>query len=309
MLVTGGAGFIGSWLSEYLVREGALVKVLDNFQSGSMKNLNHVLDFINIVKGDVRNYEEVKKAVEEMDMIFHLAANANVYASILDPNYDFDTNALGTFNILKAVRERADNAIVIFTSSAAVYGEPMYTPIDEQHPLNPVSFYGASKLAGEAYCRAFYNIYGIKIVILRLFNVYGPRQSRYVMFDLLRKLSRDPTRIEVLGSGEQKRDFIYITDCVEALLIAASTPAAIGKTINIGSGIGITINQLVNILLELLELNGKTKVIYTGKSWEGDINTLVADVTLSQNLLGFRPKISLRSGLINLISWFKKSGF
>jgi len=305
VLVTGGAGFIGSWLSEALVSRGALVRVLDNFQSGVTSNVSHILDSIELIKGDVRDYKTVEKAIEDMEFIFHLAANASVPASTNDPEYDFGANALGTFNVLKAACEKGDDAVVIYASSAAVYGEPSYVPIDENHPLNPISFYGASKVAGEAYCRAFHHIRGLKTVILRLFNTYGPRQPRYVMYDLLRKLNQNPFHLQVLGTGEQKRDFTYVTDCVNAFLLAAEKPDAIGKTINIGTGFGITIKQLTNMILELLGLTGTIEVIYSGESWQGDVRELLADNRLSRELLGYDPKITVETGLKNLVMWYK----
>jgi len=306
VLVTGGAGFIGSWLSEALVRQGALVKVLDNFQSGTIENLRNIRSSIELIRGDIRNYETIKHAVDGAAFVFHLAANASVPASIEDPTYDFDANALGTFNVLKAIYESDNDPVVIFASSAAVYGEPDYTPIDEAHPLNPVSFYGASKMACEAYCKAFYHIHGIKTVILRLFNVYGPRQPRYVMYELLQKINSNSTNLQVLGTGEQKRDFTHVADCVKAFFLAAGEPNAIGRAINIGTGGRTTIKQLTDLIIELLGLTGRLKVTYTGKSWKGDVERLVADVTLSQRLLGYRPEIPLRLGLRNFIDWTLK---
>ena len=304
VLVTGGAGFIGSWLSEALVSRGALVRVLDNFQSGVTSNVNYILDSIELIKGDVRNYETVEKAVEDMEFIYHLAANASVPASTNDPEYDFGANALGTFNVLKAACEKGNDPVMIYASSAAVYGEPSYVPIDESHPLNPISFYGASKVAGEAYCKAFHHIHGLKTVILRLFNTYGPRQPRYVMYDLLRKLNQNPSRLQILGTGEQKRDFTYVTDCVNAFLLAVEKPNAIGKTINIGTGLEITIRQIADMILELLGLTGTTEVTYSGESWKGDVKHLLADNRLSRELLGYNPKITIETGLKNLIMWY-----
>jgi len=303
-LVTGGAGFIGSWLSESLVNLGASVRILDNFRSGTVNNLASVLRSVELVKGDVRDYEVVERAVEDAEFVFHLAANASVPASTDNPDYDFNTNALGTYNVLKAMRKKCEDAVLVYTSSAAVYGEPAYTPIDERHPLSPASFYGASKVAGEAYCSAFHRIYGMKTVILRLFNTYGPRQPRYVMYDLLKKLSRNPKKLEMLGTGHQKRDFTYVTDCVTAILLAAERPDAIGEALNVGNGRSVTIKRLVELILDRLGLTDETTVFYTGKSWKGDVSALEANIDLSKKILGYDPKVSLERGVARVIDWF-----
>ncbi|MFQ6063896.1 MAG: NAD-dependent epimerase/dehydratase family protein [Candidatus Bathyarchaeia archaeon] len=305
VLITGGAGFIGSWLSEALVKKGAFVRVLDNFQSGSEKNLAHIMGSVELMKGDVRDYETVRTAVKGADFIFHLAANASVPNSTKDPEYDFNSNAIGTFNVLKAASDSNKRPIVLYASSAAVYGEAAYVPIDESHSLRPASFYGASKLCGEAYCRAFRNILRTKVVVLRIFNTYGPRQPRYVMYDLLKKLSRDQKNLEVLGTGKQKRDFIYVTDCVNAITSAALNTKALGEVLNIGTGRGVSIEQLVQLVLDKLNLDGKTEVHYTKQSWKGDVQTLVADVSKLRTLLNYEPQVSLENGFSSLLEWFR----
>ena len=287
-----------------MVNIGASVIVLDNFKSGSIDNLSNILHSTRLIKGDVRNYETVKQSVKGAEFVFQLAANASVPASTDDPDYDLNANTLGTYNVLKAIREKGNDTVLVYTSSAAVYGEPVYTPIDEKHPLNPASFYGASKMAGEGYCKAFYHIYGIKTVILRLFNIYGPRQPRYVMYDLLKKLSQNPRILKVLGTGKQKRDFTYVTDCVNAILLAATCSNATGKTINIGTGKAVDIKQLVNLILDSLRLSGKTTVIYSGKSWKGDVSTLLADINLSKSILNYKPTTSLETGLSTVVDYF-----
>jgi nucleoside-diphosphate-sugar epimerase len=304
VLVTGGAGFIGSWLVETLINQGASVRVLDNFRSGSTDNLMSVLNSIELIRGDMREYETVRNSLQGVEVIFHLAANASVPLSTETPDYDFSANALGTYNLLKAMRQDDIEAVAVYTSSAAVYGEPARVPIDELHELNPVSFYGASKMAGEAYCRAFYHLYGMKTVILRLFNTYGPRQPRYVMHDLLKKISQNREKLEILGTGKEQRDFTYVTDCVNAVLLAATCPNATGHAINIGSGEAATIEKTAQIILEHLGLWGKTKVVYTGRSWKGDVRTLMADIALARSVLKYEPTVRLEQGLRTLIDYF-----
>jgi UDP-glucose 4-epimerase len=187
VLITGGAGFIGSCLTETLVGLGSKVKVIDNLSEGKLENIKHLLKYVNFIEGDIRDLETVKKVIRGQECIFHLAANASVPNSIENLDYDLETNFKGTYNFLKAIHQNKKGSKLIYASSAAVYGEPKFFPVTESHPLSPISPYGASKLSGEAYCLVFNRVYNLKTVALRLFNVYGPKQPRYVIFDLLSK--------------------------------------------------------------------------------------------------------------------------
>jgi len=265
VLVTGGAGFIASHLVDILVEKGATVTALDNLKDGKIENLEESKDKICFKKMDVRDYEGLQNIFKEkeIEIIFHFAANANVPYSVKDPKYDFETNAFGTFNILKSC---VDNDIekVIYASSAAVYGEPEYTPIDEIHPLNPISPYGASKLAGEKLGFAYYHTYGIPFVSMRIFNTYGPRQPRYVMFDFLKKLKNNPKKLEVLGTGEQIRDYCYVADMAKVFLLAAENEAAVGEAFNIAGGNPISIKELAELMVRIMGLEGNTGCICIG---------------------------------------------
>ncbi|MCK4730984.1 MAG: SDR family NAD(P)-dependent oxidoreductase [Methanophagales archaeon] len=305
VLVSGGAGFIASHLVDLLVEKGASVTVIDNLKDGKIENLEKSKDKICFKKVDVRDYEEVEKTIKEREIkiVFHLAANANVPYSVEYPKYDFETNALGTFNVLKSC---VDNDVekIIYASSAAVYGEPVYVPIDEKHPLNPISPYGASKLAGEKLGFAYYHTYGIPFVSMRIFNTYGPRQPRYVMYDFLKKLKENPKKLEVLGTGEQIRDYCYVTDTANAFILAAENENAVGESFNIAGGNPISINELAELMVRILGLEGSTEIYYTGKSWKGDIVKLVADISKIKKL-GFEPKTGLEEGLSKLKEWFQ----
>ena len=307
VLVTGGAGFIGSWLAETLVNLGSVVTVIDNLYSGKLDNLRHLLKHIKFFEGDIKDMSIVKRVVEGKDYVFHLAANASVPNSMKNLDYDFETNVKGTYNILKAVHLLGSDTRVIYASSAAVYGEPHRLPINESHKLSPISPYGASKLCGEIYCLAFNRVYDLKTVLLRLFNVYGPKQPRYVIYDFLTKLSQNKDTLEVLGTGKQKRDFIYITDAVNAFLVAAQKEEAIGQAINIGTGTLISIKQLASLLIKLLGYEDKTSIEFTGYSWKGDVKAFQANISLAEKILGFKPTTSLTKGLKLEIEWFKKS--
>jgi len=306
VLVTGAAGFIGSHLVDRLVEEGAEVVAIDNLKDGNLSNLAESMDKIEFHKVDIRNFESLKEVMNGVEIVFHLAANANVPYSVENPKYDFETNALGTFNVLKLSLD-LDVEKVVYASSAAVYGEPVYVPIDEKHPLNPISPYGASKLAGERLGFAYFKTYGLPFVSLRIFNTYGPRQRRYVMYDFLRKLKENPNRLEVLGTGEQIRDFCYVKDCVEAFVLACKSGNAAGEAFNIAGGNPISIKDLAFLMVKILGLDRRTEVMFTGESWNGDIVKLYADITKIKDKLGFEPKVGLEKGIVRLKRWFDEN--
>jgi UDP-glucose 4-epimerase len=306
VLVTGGAGFIGANLAKILFEKRAKITIFDDFSSGSMLNLKEIKNYVTIVRGDVRDFESVKKVVANQDFVFHMAANASVPNSIENPSYDFKVNALGTLNVLKALLDLDSDALLVFASSAGVYGEQSSTPISEKSSLKPLSPYGASKLTGEILCQTFSNVYGLRTLRLRYFNVYGPLQRKYVMFDLVNRLRKRQDILEVLGTGNQIRDFIYISDAIDAALLLAKTPSAFGEVFNIGTGTGITIRELVNLILSVLGLECKTKVLYTNKSWEGDVQKFIAGVKKIKEY-GFQHKVDLKTGLVHFIDWYDTS--
>lgn len=303
VLVTGAAGFIGSHLVDGLVEEGAEIVAIDNLKDGDLSNLAQSMDKIEFHRVDIRDFEALKDVMDGVEIVFHLAANANVPYSVEDPKYDFESNALGTFNVLKLSLDLGVEKVV-YASSAAVYGEPVYVPIDEKHPLNPISPYGASKLAGERLGFAYYHTYGLKFTALRIFNTYGERQRRYVMFDFLRKLAENPKRLEVLGTGEQIRDFCYVKDCVEAFILAAEKNVAVGDVFNIAGGNPTSIRDLAYLMVKMLGLDGQAEIVFTGKSWKGDIVKLYADISKIRSKLGFEPKVGLKEGILRLKRWF-----
>ncbi|MFC2058323.1 NAD-dependent epimerase/dehydratase family protein [Chloroflexota bacterium] len=306
VLVTGGAGFIGSHLVDKLVGLGSLVTVVDNLSLGFIENVNSKAMF---KKLDVCNYARLKEVIAESmpQMIFHLAANPTTKESAMgwnNPFADHEVNMIGTLNVLEAIVNLDIDATLIYTSSAAVYGEPEYVPMDEKHPTNPVSPYGVSKLAGEKYALAYYKERGIRTTILRIFNTYGPRQPRYVMFDLIKKLNDNPEELELLGTGEQIRDYCYISDTVGAFILAAERDAS-GGVFNIGADDPISIKSLAETIIRILGLEDKVKVRYTGKTWSGDITRLVADISQAKGELGFKRSVFLEEGLRRLIRWYE----
>ena len=298
VLVTGGAGFIGSHLVKALVKAGHQVRVLDNLSTGSIENLTDVLDAIELVRGDVRDYGAIEYVVRGVDAVIHLAALIDVAESVERPDLYFDVNVRGTYNVAKASR---NVNTFVFASSSAVYGEPIKVPIPEDHPLIPKSPYAASKVSGEAFVQAFANQYGFRPVILRLFNVYGPKQSRAyagVIIEFIRRVSRGEPPV-IFGDGEQTRDFIHVSDVVEAIMLSFRNEEARG-VFNIGSGEGITINHLASLILKLMGREN-LKPIYA-QSRPGDIRNSVADITKAKRKLGFNPKVELKLGIKELIS-------
>jgi len=297
VLVTGGAGFIGSYLVKELVRRGHFVRVLDNFSTGSIENLIDVARDVEVVRGDVRNYSVVAESVRGVDIVIHLAALIDVAESMQKPDLYFEVNVVGTHNVAKACR---NIDTLIFASSSSVYGDPIKIPIPEDHPTQPRSVYAATKVAGEAIVQAFSSLYGYRPVILRIFNAYGPKQSRAysgVVIEFIRRVLRGEPPV-IYGDGQQTRDFIYVTDVVEAITRAMTSKKASG-VINIGSGRSTTINELAKLVLKIL---GKEnlKPVYAPPR-PGDLKHSVADITKAKQLLGFEPRICLEEGVKRVI--------
>jgi len=299
-LVTGGAGFIASHLVDQLVAAGARVAVLDDLSAGRRENLARVAGDIEFVEGSVLDQGLVDRLVAGRDWVFNFAANADVPRSVKHPELDFATNAIGAYHVLDACR-RHETRRVLQASTAAVYGEPQYTPMDEAHPLRPISPYGASKLGAESLGLAYHHTYGLPFTAVRIFNTYGPRQPRYVIYDLFRKLERDRDHLEVLGTGLQIRDYCYVTDTAGAFVTVAAAEAAAGEVYNIAGGAPISIRDLVARILETLGLE-HTEVTYTGRSWPGDITRLVAGIDKLRGL-GFAPTVDLQEGLRRFAEW------
>ncbi|MFC1806935.1 GDP-mannose 4,6-dehydratase [Candidatus Omnitrophota bacterium] len=303
IVVTGGAGFIGSHLVDKLVALGNNVVVIDNLSSGVRKNINKKASFIKL---DIRNFDKLKRNLKNKDLIYHLAASATTKESWMgwkDPLYDYEVNAVGTLNVLRAVAGFKRCPKIICASSAAVYGRPQKLPIDEKHPTKPVSPYGVSKLAGEKYCYAYCREYGMDTICFRIFNTYGPRQPRYVMYDFIKKLKKNSSRLEVLGDGTQIRDYCYVSDTVNAFIHAAALKGSGGEVFNIAGGNEMTIKELANKFVDHLGAKDKTRIFYTGSSWKGDINMLRADIKKAKRKLGFRPITKLDDGIRKLIDW------
>lgn len=297
VLVTGGAGFVGSNLVDGLLAAGANVRVLDDMSGGCKENLALAGDNVDLQIADLCDASAVDRAVKGCDAIFHMAANASVPKSVDDRKMDFNSNVVGTYNVADAaIRFGVER--ILYASTAAVYGTPEYTPVDEKHPLNPISPYGATKLCSERLLYAYSQVFDFNLTIVRIFNTYGPRQRHYVAYDLMMKLAKNPNKLDVLGSGNQLRDYCYIADMVAGLMFAAERASSPGEVFNISGGRTVSIRELVVHILATLNLTD-TEVNYGLPSWKGDIDVLSGDVSKITDA-GWKPSISIEEGLRNM---------
>jgi UDP-glucose 4-epimerase len=303
ILVTGGAGFIGSHLVDKLIKVDADVTVLDSLDTGKMENIaqHEKKDNFHFVRGDIRNLNVVKQLVKDVDAVFNLAAIASVQRSVENPLLVNDVNLEGTLNLLKAsVDSNVKRFIQI--SSAAVYGDTVKLPVQEDSNPKPLSPYAVSKLATENYAKVFNQIYGLETVCLRYFNIYGPRQanneySGAITIFVNDLLENQPPKI--FGDGKQTRDFVFVEDAVSATMLALTENNAVGKIFNIASGKATTINKIVQILQKLM-CKPNLKPIHE-EPREGDIRHSYASIEKARTLLGYEPKFSLEKGLKKLV--------
>jgi nucleoside-diphosphate-sugar epimerase len=307
ILVTGGAGFIGSHLVDKLLNEGYEIWILDDFSAGRMENISHHSDLreLHLVKGDIRDSATVNQIIEDVDVVFHEAALVDVPLSIKNPLLFDGVNVGGTLNLLKASLD-SNVKRFIFASSAAVYGNTRPTEKKENMRLKPISPYGVSKMAAESYVQVFYELYGLETVCLRYFNVYGYRQvfaSSYtgVITSFINRLLKNQPPI-INGDGKQTRDFVHVDDVVSANLLALNSKKAAGEVFNIASGISITVYELATMLQRITNTKHLTPIFTEPR--QGDIKHISAAVRNAGELLGFHPKVRLEDGLSLLVKWY-----
>jgi UDP-N-acetylglucosamine/UDP-N-acetyl-alpha-D-glucosaminouronate 4-epimerase len=303
VLVTGGAGFIGSHLVDRLLRDGHTVRVLDSFATGRRENLAHLED-VEIVEGDIQSYERVHTAVRGCDCVLHQAALPSVPRSVQDPLMTNVVNVTGTLNVLLAARDSGVRRVV-YASSSSVYGPGAEMPKREDAPPQPVSPYAVSKLAGESYCRAFAAVYGLESIALRYFNVFGPRQdptSQYsAVIPRFITAARSGRPVTVYGDGSQSRDFTFIDNVVHANLCALTAARAEGQALNIACGERISLLEVIGVLGDLLQQDVE---VDHAPPRAGEIPHSLADVSRAASEIGYVPAIGFRDGLARTIESF-----
>ena len=307
-LVTGCAGFIGSWVTETLVRRGDTVRGLDNFETGKRENLAVIQGMFDFVECDLRDAEGVARACEGIDAIFHIAALPSVPRSVKDPRTSHSANIDGTFNLLEGARAAGVKRVVYSASSSAYGNQPGFPRVETMVPM-PIAPYPVQKLAGELYMKSFWQVYGLETVCLRYFNIFGPRQvpdSPYsgvmAKFTMQMMQGERPT---IFGDGEQGRDFTYVENAVSANLLAMNAAAekVAGRVFNVACGGRHTLNHTFHVLADLLDF--KEQPIY-GPPRTGDIQNSLADISAAQEAFGYSPAVSFEEGLRRTVAWYRE---
>jgi len=301
VLVTGGAGFIGSHLVDRLMTQNYEVTVFDNLSSGSLKNLEKWLYNKNFkfIEGDLKNVKGVEKAIQHKDLVFHFAANPEVRLGETDPRVHFEENLSATFNLLEAIRKNQSTQAVVFASTSTVYGEATVFPTPEDYgPSIPISIYGASKQGAEALTTAYAHTFNICVLILRFANIVGPRATIGVILDFIRKLQENPHQLEVLGDGTQKKSYLYIADCIDAILYSVNDFLDGNKRVdvyNVGSADQVSVKKIAQIVAEEMGIP-LPRLIFTGgvdggRGWKGDVKTM--HLAIEKLLkIGWKPKLN-----------------
>src|SRR3989440_296939 len=309
-LVTGGAGFIGSHIAAALVGQGARVRIIDDLTTGHRENIDEIGGEVDLIYASLFDGKKVASALEKVELVFHEAAIPSVPRSVEKPFETHEASVNATFSLLLAARDRSVRR-VIYAASSSAYGDQLQSPKQEDMRPDPLSPYAVAKLVGEYYCQVFSRVYRLETVSLRYFNVFGPRQDPSSQYSgvVSRFISAllNGERPVIYGDGGQSRDFTYISNVVDANLLAAESVAAIGRVINIASGRSVTINHV----LELLKtLTGRTNVkAEHDPPRTGDVRDSLADLTLAHSRLGYNPSVGLEEGMRLTLDWWKTSRY
>jgi UDP-glucose 4-epimerase len=304
VLVTGGAGFIGSHLVDALMARGDEVCVFDNLSTGSLENVRRWLGSsgFTFIRGDLLSPADLERLeVERYSVIFHLAANPEVKIGSTNPSVHFKQNIVATHGLLELVRRAASRPTLAFASTSTVYGEASRIPTPEDYaPLKPISTYGASKLACEALITAYAYTYGFNAVIYRLANIVGPRSKHGVIYDFIQKLKKNPRELEVLGDGTQAKSYLHVSDCVEAMLLGLEKSSEQVEIFNVGSEDQVDVKTIAEIVVEEMGLKD-VKLTFTGgvdggRGWKGDVKNMLLDVSRLK-ALGWRPRLNSKQAV------------
>jgi UDP-glucose 4-epimerase len=297
VLVTGGAGFIGSHIIDFFIGRGEGGRAFDNLSAGGLSNIDRWTKdtSFNFLKGDLLTPQDVNSAIKGCDVVYHLAANPEVRTWKASPEDHFRQNIEGTYNLLEAIRVQGGLETLVFTSTSTVYGEAEEIPTPETYaPLKPISSYGASKLAAEALICSYASLYGFRCVIYRMANVVGPRSNHGVVYDFVGKLRRNPMELEVLGDGSQSKSYLYVDDCVEGMVLGAENATERVEILNIGSEDRVNVMRIAEIVVEEMGLEcveiKLTGGIDGGRGWKGDVKLMQLDMSRLKSL-GWRPRM------------------
>lgn len=296
ILVTGGAGFIGSHLLDSLIRCGIEVVVLDNLSSSRLENVADWLgdDRLTFVRGDLLKPDDIEGAMEGCGAVFHLAANTEVRLGAINTRVHYEQNILATYNLLEAMRKSDLCKNIVFTSSSTVYGEAEIVPTHEDYgPLKPISLYGASKLACESLISGYVHMFDIKSIIFRLANIVGAKNNHGVIYDFVRKLKENPRALTVLGNGAQRKSYLYADDCVKAILTAVEKWQDRIEIYNVGSEDSADVLTIARVVVEEMGIKGTaiscTGGLEGGRGWKGDVKDMLLDISKMKKL-GWKPK-------------------
>lgn len=304
ILVTGGAGFLGSHVVEELVRRGALVTVVDRLKPERSDHLTAVSDAIRILSIDLRHSDfAAHLKTEQYFAVVHLAGPASVPASVEDPYRDFEEGLHTTMGLLEILRKDCRDTRLILASSAAVYGNPVNLPMSETDPTHPISPYGVAKLAVERYAAVYSQLYGLSTASLRFFSIYGPRQRKMIVYELISKAALNPDTLPLRGTGTETRDFIYVTDAVQAILSILESGAMAGEVYNIATGQPHTTLEVAQTITAALGMS--PEITFTGQGRAGDPDRWCADITKTIEL-GFTPQFTLDEGIRETVRWYRQ---
>ena len=314
VLITGGLGFIGSNLAGRLVEDGAHITIVDSMipeYGGNMRNIHEISDKVTVNLSDIRDPFSMNQLICKQDYLFNLSGQTSHLDSMENPFTDLDINAKAQLSILEACRKHNPDIKVIFASTRQIYGKPKYLPVDENHPCHPVDINGINKMAGEWYHILYHDVYDIPTSVLRLTNTYGPRMrikdARQTFLGIWIRNLLEEKPIQVYGNGKQRRDYNYVDDVVDALLIAATNDEACGKIYNLGSSEPISLDDTAKLICELQDGANYEKVPFPEARKAIDVGDFICDYQAFQSAFGWEPKVDFRKGISKCVEYFRKN--